>query len=271
MSSAPNVKKRSRGWCYTLNNEKEFIDAPEGADYHICGKELGKEEKTPHLQGYVHFPNAKSFRTVKRLLGKRAHIEAAKGTAEQNREYCSKDGDYRETGTLPRSGQRKDIDALYEAARAGKSDIEIGEANPAAYLRYYKAVDRVRLNYARQDNKFQRVKVYVYWGKAGSGKTRKVYKRDPDVYFVPDGDTMWWDGYVGQDAILFDDFYGGRVRYSRLLRLLDGYRFSLPVKGGFTWKAWKRVYITSNDHPRDWYHLGLTDALKRRLYKIKKF
>ena len=37
------------------------------------------------------------------------------------------------------------------------------------------------------------------------------------------------------------------------MRLLDGYKLQLPIKGGFTYARWRRVIITSNDHPDDWY------------------
>ncbi len=73
------------------------------------------------------------------------------------------------------------------------------------------------------------------------------------------------DGYNGQDAILFDDFYGGVMPYGSFLKCLDRYRFSVMVKGSSTLKKWKVVIITSNKPPNEWYpKYGLTEALKRR-------
>lgn len=91
---------RSRGWCFTLNNyeEKDVTHicvefGTPGTDY-IVGREVG-EEKTPHLQGYVRFRNARAFASVKRMFGdKNPHIEKAKGSIKQNVKYCSKDGDF---------------------------------------------------------------------------------------------------------------------------------------------------------------------------------
>lgn len=103
------------------------------------------------------------------------------------------------------------------------------------------------------------------------GKTRFVYRdasdRSLSLFALPCGDSgnqVWWDGYDGQTAILFDDFYGG-VPYGSFLRYLDGYPVRLAVKGSFCHKAWTTVYITSNKPPECWYKKGLTPALKRRI------
>ena len=107
------------------------------------------------------------------------------------------------------------------------------------------------------------VDVVVIIGQAGVGKTRACYNADEYLYQVTD--FKWWDGYVSQETILIDDFYGSRCSYSTLLRLLDRYQYSLPIKNSFTWKRWKTVLITSNVHPEQWYTKGFTPALQRRI------
>ena len=87
---------RSRTWCFTLNNptpeEKKYIKENDLKEfsYIIVGEEVG-EQGTPHLQGYIEFENQRTFKAVKKLLP-RCHIEKAKGTGKQNRDYCSKEG-----------------------------------------------------------------------------------------------------------------------------------------------------------------------------------
>lgn len=87
--------KRSRKWCFTLNNytddEYDTMTQVLSSEKFIVGKEIG-EQGTPHLQGYVEFANARSFASIKKLIGDRAHIEVARGTTKQNVTYCSKDG-----------------------------------------------------------------------------------------------------------------------------------------------------------------------------------
>jgi len=91
--------KRSRGWCFTLNNytEEEFKKMSDGdhiknLEKWIIGKEVG-ESGTKHLQGYYYFKNARALKKMKEIDA-RAHWETAKGSPKQNLDYCSKDGDY---------------------------------------------------------------------------------------------------------------------------------------------------------------------------------
>ncbi len=64
--------------------------------YLVYGREVG-DEGTPHLQGYVQFLRKLRLSGVRRLHAK-AHWEVAKGSAKQNLEYCSKQGDVQEFG-----------------------------------------------------------------------------------------------------------------------------------------------------------------------------
>jgi len=113
-SPAPPAPKRvatggtqkARAACYTVNNyteeDLEMLRALEGkCRYHVIGKEIAPATGTPHLQGYIYFTNAKTFSAFKKLLPKGAHIELAVATAKQNREYCTKGGDFEEYGIFP--------------------------------------------------------------------------------------------------------------------------------------------------------------------------
>lgn len=82
---------RARNWCFTLNNYSEDeVDAIKAFkfQYLIFGYEVG-DEGTPHLQGYFRCENAIRLETLKNL-NSRAHFEVAKGSAEQNIKYCTK-------------------------------------------------------------------------------------------------------------------------------------------------------------------------------------
>lgn len=91
------LNPQSRKWCFTLNNytEKEYENIKNyigDKKYYVVGKEIG-EEGTPHLQGYVEHKQAIKFSTLKNVCN-RLHIEKAKGTKEQNFDYCTKDNNY---------------------------------------------------------------------------------------------------------------------------------------------------------------------------------
>lgn len=260
-----------RNFVFTWNNycdsDIEFIKENVEYRYLVIGCEVG-EQGTPHLQGYIELSKRYRFNTIKKLFPK-MHIEARKGSSKQAADYCKKEGNFIEEGTISNPGQRTDIANVYQMAKEGKSDIDIGDAYPDIYMKFYKAVDRVRFNHASQCTKFEPVEVHVFWGEAGCGKTRLAYESDPNLYRVSvENNAIWFDGYHGQKTILLDDFYGG-IKYSYLLELLDGYKFKLPVKGSYTWKQWTTVYITSNKAPDEWYlSKGLTPALKRRLTSV---
>jgi len=97
----PDNKKRisaSKRWCFTLNNytEEEYGDIlqtiKEKCKIYIIGKEIGEQNKIPHLQGYIEFnENRRPLETFKI---KRIHWEKAKGDKIENYKYCSKQGVY---------------------------------------------------------------------------------------------------------------------------------------------------------------------------------
>ena len=57
----------------------------------VVGVEVG-ENGTPHLQGYIRTKKCLRFNAIKSIIGKRAHIEQARGTELENDDYCRKDG-----------------------------------------------------------------------------------------------------------------------------------------------------------------------------------
>lgn len=95
----PQKRIQSRKWCFTLNNwtndEYENIMnyiTTKGLTY-VIGKEVGKNG-TPHLQGYIECKSPITFDSLKNLMSDRAHLEKAKARAEDNLNYCSKQGDF---------------------------------------------------------------------------------------------------------------------------------------------------------------------------------
>lgn len=88
----------SKYWCFTWNNyiEAQIATIVSTFDKMKCNyifeKEIGDEEKTPHLQGYVESP--KKIRGTAFGLPKQIHWEKRKGSQMDNLIYCSKE--YRE-------------------------------------------------------------------------------------------------------------------------------------------------------------------------------
>lgn len=89
---------------------------------YICFQLECGEAGNIHEQGYCQFSTRKSFKQAKDLiqdLFPDAHIEKAKGSAQQCKEYCTKEdtrieGPY-EQGLMMSAGKRSDIKEFYEA------------------------------------------------------------------------------------------------------------------------------------------------------------
>lgn len=74
--------------------------------------------------------------------------------------------------------------------------------------------------------------------------------------------------------MVLDEFAGrmSQMSLTTLLSITDRWNNQLPVKGGHTWHACRRLIITSNYHPRDWYdfstRLNQWPALIRRFTHV---
>lgn len=185
---------------------------------------------------------------------KRAHWEKAKGTPKEASEYCKKDGDFDEVGTLScGQGHRSDLLEIKEAIDKGANEEYIADnffSKWVVYRRSFKAYAALK-----SSSRSWATQVHVFWGKTGTGKTRFVMDQVMDQDFWTPGDYKWFDGYEGQPIVIIDD-YRGEYQLQMLLKLLDRYPMQVPVKGGFTEWAPRKIYITSNVHPNDWYPLA---------------
>lgn len=272
---------RSKYWCFTVNTEipeyERKLQALYSAGkltYLVYGRERGSKTARMHLQGYLEFHGRLRFSQAKRLLGGTVHLERRMGSAHQASEYCKKEGDVIEMGTISKGqGARSDLEDLQADLRSGRSLTAIADDHFGSFLRYSRSINHARLLYSTPRNWV--VNVVVYWGQTGTGKTRSVFDHVDsleNLYVHPGG--PWFDGYDGNEVALFDDFTGSCFKIGYLLKLLDRYPMRVPVKGGFVNWAPKEIFITSNMDPNDWYPGALNEhrlALRRRISECKHF
>ena len=148
-------KDRLKNFCFTLNNytikDIEYLSDFYNAycNYLIYGKEEGEKEHTPHIQGYCQLKKQTRFNTIKKLLNK-YHIENAIGTPEQNKIYCSKEGNFVEFGTMLKKGSNKIVkETIREQIKQCNSYNEVLEIDGIEkYLKfgkeYYYSLDKRR-------------------------------------------------------------------------------------------------------------------------------
>jgi hypothetical protein len=287
-----NASGRKRNWVFTLNNprreELQAIQQLGGLRMLVYQHERG-ESGTPHIQGYVEWKHPCDIRGCKRRLGERVHCEVRRGSRAQAIEYCEKE-DTREDGTarcyLPSReeverlrgnsrGQRTDISSFKDAILDGKSTEDLINEFPKSYFRYWKVVEKIKALKRPAPNPGK--EVILHYGAPGTGKTKWVYDNWNSFWTPMVGQYKWFDGYEGHDHVLFDDFAGKRsgARLADWLQLLDVYPQRVEVKSTSTWFHPKKIIITSNFKPAEWWDYSSRmvhyAALCRRITLVREF
>lgn len=264
-----------RNICFTINNytNLEIINTKalyrERCKYMIIGYEVG-ESGTPHIQGYVEFNGQLTLKKIKWYIP-RAHIEPRRGKPQEASDYCKKDGKFEEMGEISKQGDRTDLQIVAAMVKDGCPVAQVAEEYPDIYIKYSKGVSALRTLLSKPRNE----KPSVLWihGPTGTGKTKFFYDRyEEDSYVWTPIMGNWFDGYDGQENVLFDDFRG-ELPFGHLLILLDRYRCTVQVKGGTVQFKPKNIVITSPYSPYDLYSnqtnvIDRMDQLTRRIDNI---
>lgn len=232
-----------------------------GLQYWCMCDEIG-EQGTPHTHLYLYSPNAILFSTLQqRFMG--AHIEMAKGSHIDNRNYIRKEGrwltdskhetnlpeTFEESGSLPAErGKRETISSeILELIQSGATNAEILLQYPSAMnrLQHIEATRQALLE-ERFRNQWRDLDVTYLWGKTGVGKTRSVMEQYgyANVYHVTNYEHPF-DDYKGQDVILFDEFRSS-LPIADMLKYLDGYPLMLPCRYSNKAACFTKVFLASN-------------------------
>ena len=253
----------AKNWCFTvfgLEEPEEWVNKvwESGvASYIIAQEELAPTTNEPHLQGYIQFKGKKRLTWIKKNIHETAHWEMARGTGKENAAYCSKP-DTRlagpwEKGQLVTQGKTAGLEQACDMVVARATDEAIAEALPGVYVRHFRGLQELRR--ALKITPEQRTwlpELWVLIGASGSGKSRWARETFPDAFWKSAG-TAWWDGYWGQDTVVLDDFSGRFMPLTDLQHLLDGNPMQVEIKGGSVPMLARRIVITSNWHPSEWY------------------
>lgn len=266
-----NLMSKFRPYVYTLNNyteqeEKEVQSLP--ATYHVYGRETG-ESGTPHLQGFIYFPNKRSFEAVKKLIP-RAHWEVARDLGRAI-SYSKKDGNVWESGVPPHAavGRPKEAVRAERNKRLRESSLEELVASGDINIMDVRRLKNARMDLDQEGQALQTEDVRGVWfyGPPGVGKSHKARNDYPDAYIK--AQNKWFDGYIGQENILLDDFDCKELGHY-LKIWADKWSCSGEIKGGKVNLRHKAFIITSNYHPDELWEGHMLEAIKRR-FKITHF
>ncbi len=265
--------RQSRKYQLTINNPtdkaldhdnlKRTLGELKSLVYYCMADEIGLETKTPHTHIFIAAKSPIWFSRIKKLFPE-AHIEAAHGTAAENKAYVEKSGKwaedskadtriqgtFEEWGELPEElgqGYRSDIAGLYAMIEAGMSNAEIMAENPD-YAMYIGKMDKIRQDIleARYANTWRDLDVTYIFGPTATGKTRSVMEKHgySNIFRVTDY-AHPFDRYSGQSVICFEEFRSS-LMIGDMLEYLDGYPLSLPARYAPRQAQYEIVYIISN-------------------------
>lgn len=292
-------------WLGTLHFQNDRLSDPEAVDFisnhdfvHTLDRyaqyavwQLERVSRL-HMQVVVQLKERKRMTQVRdlacwpRRIFKPGHWEAVQDVPKAI-EYCQKEesrvagpfthGEYRP------KGKRTDIDEATELVRNGASDLEVIDAHPGTFTRYFRGLHAVR-NALVAPLTIPRV-VHLLYGPPNTGKSFAA-RFDPEfgvegdpakLFALPTGGAIWFDGLAGQPVALFDDFAGraSSATLTDVLKWTDKYPCKVPIKGGFATFTTPTLLITTNIHPAVWYeYVGRLDhytALCRRFDFIHEF
>lgn len=268
---------RFRDWCFTSFdiNREEGIKEIE-CSYMIFQREVCPLTGRKHLQGFVRFKHPRMFTGVQKIFEqvvghKKTHIEFRKASADKALEYCMKedtrDPDFPEPfekGDKPEQGKRTDLDAIKKRLDDRERLSTIIQDMPANYqgLKFAESYYR----YAKRSKEKRDVTVFWYYGRTGTGKTRKALEETGDDVWMSCGDLKFWNGYTGEEDVILDDFRANHCTLEYLLRILDVNQVFVNIKNGFVPLLAKRIFITSCRHPEKMYRCNEhMDQLTRRI------
>lgn len=246
---------------YGHDTLKNILSSFKGIEYWCMCDEIG-EQGTPHTHLYLYSPNAIEFTTMQqRFHG--AHIEDAKGSHRENRDYIRKDGKWRddtkhetnlpdtfeESGELPPERNKREAVStqVLDMIDAGATNAQIVREFPSMMnrLQHLEATRQTLLE-EQYRNEWRKLEVHYIWGKTGTGKTRHVMETYgyTNVFRVTNY-AHPFDGYKGQPVLLFDEFRSS-LPIANMLTYLEGYPLTLPCRYADRVACFTTVFLISN-------------------------
>lgn len=285
--------KRVRAWFLTVPADgqkgvnRQELEAALKKYTAVAGQLEKSESGYLHWQTVVVHANPIRFSTLKKKLPT-AHIEECKDVPASY-QYCTKTatrvagatplikGNWSELSKPKSAGERTDLAKLREiimSSMISLDDLLLEHPHAWKYERMCRALiaarDRKRFSENRED-----LKVKVYFGATGSGKTRAALAESDasETCRITAYGTGAFDSYSGEHAIVLDEFRG-QIDVGLLLNILDVYPMSLPARYENKPAGYKNVVICSNLAPWEWYEdidTVTKKALFRRLTEVHMF
>ena len=255
-----------------------YFERLEHFKYCIFQLERG-ENGTEHFQGALIFSIGKRFKNVKRYLPT-AHLEKARGSNSQMRDYCSKEdtrveGPF-ELGEFAEERDRTDIKDFIRLVQSGATKQDLSRLYPNLYIKERNKIENIKAdNYEDYEYRCRDVDVTYIYGDSGVGKSTYIRRKIglKNTFFVHSYDNAMFTNYKYQDNLVLDEF-AGQMKIQTLNQLLDVMPFEMRGLGCLKYATFHHVYIISNYKPVELYKQIQEDeprifqSFNRRLHKI---
>lgn len=159
--------------------------------------------------------------------------------------------------------------SVVDAIKDGQSILDIVQASPTTFIRYHHGIEKLHALLQPAPQRAD-IRVCVLWGRSGVGKSRMCPPESETTYWwsPPQNGHAYATGYAEQRVVVFDEFTGW-MQHGLLLRLLDRYPLTVNTMGGVARFLGDTIFLTSNQHPRDWYpNVEYKDPLLRRIHHL---
>ena len=265
---------QSRKWLITINNPQEcgldrntIIDKLNAffPGYYCLADEIATTG-TPHTHIFLYRKSAIRFNTIKKVFPI-AHIDKSYGSVIENRDYVAKqgkwadsdkaetsvEGSFYECGTPPleKEEQNPQMYQLIQDINDGMSTLDIIKSTPSMAFRI-RDIDIIRQTILTEKytNECREVSVCYLFGESGTGKTSSIFQKHQGheicrITNYRNGHNISFDGYNGQDVLVFEDF-NSQIPIENMLNYLDIYPLALPARYHDKTACFTKVYITSN-------------------------
>ncbi|ALE29706.1 replication associated protein [Lake Sarah-associated circular virus-30] len=173
-----------------------------------------------HWQLLVAFTRKCRLAVVTRTFGAGIHAELSRSSAANDyvwKEDTRVGGTQFELGKLAfKRNSATDWSSVRDSAKRGRLD----DIPSDIYVRCYNQLKRIACDHMQADPMER--EVVCYWGRSGSGKSRRAWEESGVNAYPKDPRSKFWDGYRGQEHVVLDEFRGG-IDIAHVLRWFDRY------------------------------------------------
>lgn len=208
----PPVRRQGIFWLLTVPYPSSTCHAlsngtlPDGLCWAKGQEEEGSTTGYRHYQLIVAFRKKVSLAAVKGVFGTTCHAELSRSEAAEA--YCHKQesrvGEPFEVGAKPfKRNSKVDWESVWKSAQSGDLESIPASVRVVSYrtIRAIGSDYSVALPIDRNVN--------VFWGRTGTGKSRRAWDEAGDGCYAKCPRSKFWDGYQDQRHVVIDEFRGG--------------------------------------------------------------